>query len=231
MDIIVCGDRGQLQQIVSNLTANALKFTEKGSICLRAEYYDGELRFSVQDTGCGMDCKDTERIFTAFERLENARNVPGFGLGLTISYSLVSRMGGNIRVESRPGEGSTFIVILPLRQADDESPIEESKPVSVLSSLYGISILLLDDDIRQLRITGEMLKRLGADCTLCTTSRELISQIREKSYDVLLTDIQMPEMDGLEMLQSIRKDFQISHIPAIILTTKNAEDAKTKAIT
>ena len=62
-----------------------------------------------------MDCKDTERIFTAFERLENARNVPGFGLGLTISYSLVSRMGGNIRVESRPGEGSTFIVILPLR--------------------------------------------------------------------------------------------------------------------
>ena len=73
MDIIVCGDRGQLQQIVSNLTANALKFTEKGSICLRAEYYDGELRFSVQDTGCGMDCKDTERIFTAFG-LEPVRN-------------------------------------------------------------------------------------------------------------------------------------------------------------
>ena len=114
---------------------------------------------------CGFQygIQDTERIFTAFERLENARNVPGFGLGLTISYRLVSRMGGNIRVESRPGEGSTFIVILPLREADEKSPIEENEPVSVISRLNGISVLLLDDDIRQLHITGEMLKRLGAD--------------------------------------------------------------------
>lgn len=226
MDTVVSGDRGQLQQVISNLMANALKFTEKGSICLRAEYHGGELRFSVQDTGCGMDRKDTERIFTAFERLENARNVPGFGLGLTISYRLVSRMGGNIRVESRRGEGSTFIVILPLRQADEKSPIEESKPVSVISRLNGISVLLLDDDIRQLRITGEMLKRLGADCTLCTTSRELIARIREKSYDVLLTDIQMPEMDGfsiLELLRSSNIDCA-NTIPVIALTARVDDD-------
>lgn len=226
MDTVVSGDRGQLQQIINNLMANALKFTEKGSICLRAEYHGGELRFSVQDTGCGMDRKDTERIFTAFERLENARNVPGFGLGLTISYRLVSRMGGNIRVESRRGEGSTFIVILPLRQADEKSPIEESKPVSVISRLNGISVLLLDDDIRQLRITGEMLKRLGADCTLCTTSRELIARIREKSYDVLLTDIQMPEMDGfsiLELLRSSNIDCA-NTIPVIALTARVDDD-------
>lgn len=226
MDTVVSGDRGQLQQIVSNLMANALKFTEKGSICLRSEYYGGELRFSVQDTGCGMDSKDTERIFTAFERLENARNVPGFGLGLTISYRLVSQMGGNIRVESRRGEGSTFIVILPLRQADEKSPMEESKPVSAISRLNGISVLLLDDDIRQLRITGGMLKRLGADCTLCTTSRELIARIREKSYDVLLTDIQMPEMDGfsiLELLRSSNIDCA-NTIPVIALTARVDDD-------
>lgn len=226
MDTVVSGDRGQLQQIINNLMANALKFTEKGSICLRAEYHGGELRFSVQDTGCGMDSKDTERIFTAFERLENARNIPGFGLGLTISYRLVSQMGGNIRVESRRGEGSTFIVILPLRQADEKSPIEESKPVSVISRLNGISVLLLDDDIRQLRITGEMLKRLGADCTLCTTSRELIARIREKSYDVLLTDIQMPEMDGfsiLELLRSSNIDCA-NTIPVIALTARVDDD-------
>lgn len=226
MDTVVSGDRGQLQQVINNLMANALKFTEKGSICLRAEYHGGELRFSVQDTGCGMDSKDTERIFTAFERLENARNVPGFGLGLTISYRLVSQMGGNIRVESRQGEGSTFIVILPLRQADEKSPIEKSKPVSVISRLNGISVLLLDDDIRQLRITGEMLKRLGADCTLCTTSRELIARIREKSYDVLLTDIQMPEMDGfsiLELLRSSNIDCA-NTIPVIALTARVDDD-------
>lgn len=226
MDTVVSGDRGQLQQIVSNLTANALKFTEKGSICLRAEYHGGELRFSVQDTGCGMDSKDTERIFTAFERLENARNVPGFGLGLTISYRLVSQMGGNIRVESRRGEGSTFIVILPLRQADEKSPIEESKPVSAISRLNDISVLLLDDDIRQLRITGEMLKRLGADCTLCTTSRELIARIREKSYDVLLTDIQMPEMDGFSILELLRSSNIgcANTIPVIALTARVDDD-------
>lgn len=226
MDTVVSGDRGQLQQIINNLMANALKFTEKGSICLRAEYHGGELRFSVQDTGCGMDSKDTERIFTAFERLENARNVPGFGLGLTISYRLVSQMGGNIRVESRRGEGSTFIVILPLRQADEKSPIEESKPVSVISRLNGISVLLLDDDIRQLRITREMLKRLGADCTPCATSRELIARIREKSYDVLLTDIQMPEMDGfsiLELLRSSNIDCA-NTIPVIALTARVDDD-------
>jgi len=226
MDTVVSGDRGQLQQVISNLIANALKFTEKGSICLRAEYHGSELRFSVQDTGCGMDSKDTERIFTAFERLENARNVPGFGLGLTISYRLVSQMGGNIRVESRPGEGSTFIVILPLRKADENSPIEVGKPVSVISRLNGISVLLLDDDIRQLRITGEMLKRLGADCTLCTTSRELIARIREKSYDVLLTDIQMPEMDGfsiLELLRSSNIDCA-NTIPVIALTARVDDD-------
>ena len=226
MDIVVSGDRGQLQQIISNLIANALKFTEKGGICLSAEYHGGELRFSVQDTGCGMDNKDRERIFTAFERLENARNIPGFGLGLTISYRLVSRMGGNIRVESRPGEGSTFIVILPLREADEKSPIEESKPVSVISRLNGISVLLLDDDIRQLRITGEMLKRLGADCTLCTTSRELIARIREKSYDVLLTDIQMPEMDGFSILELLRSSNIgcANTIPVIALTARVDDD-------
>lgn len=226
MDIVVSGDRGQLQQIISNLIANALKFTEKGGICLSAEYHGGELRFSVRDTGCGMDSKDTERIFTAFERLENARNVPGFGLGLTISYRLVSRMGGNIRVESRPGEGSTFIVILPLREADEKSPIEENEPVSVISRLNGISVLLLDDDIRQLRITGEMLKRLGADCTPCATSRELIARIREKSYDVLLTDIQMPEMDGFSILELLRSSNIgcANTIPVIALTARVDDD-------
>lgn len=226
MDIVVSGDRGQLQQVISNLIANALKFTEKGGICLSAEYHGGELRFSVQDTGCGMDDKDRERIFTAFERLENARNIPGFGLGLTISYRLVSQMGGNIRVESRPGEGSTFIVILPLRQADKKSPIEESKPVSVISRLNGISVLLLDDDIRQLRITGEMLKRLGADCALCTNSRELISRMREKNYDVLLTDIQMPEMDGFSILELLRSSNIgcANTIPVIALTARVDDD-------
>ena len=99
-DVVVCGDKSHLQQIVNNLLSNALKFTKEGSVRLEAEYRNGELHLCVRDTGTGMDEKDAERIFTAFERLENARGVSGFGLGLAICSRQVSRMGSSIRVES-----------------------------------------------------------------------------------------------------------------------------------
>lgn len=225
MDMVVRGDKGRLQQIVNNLLSNALKFTDRGSIRLKAEYRSGELSFSVQDTGCGMNREETERIFTAFERLENARDIPGFGLGLTISYRLVALMRGTIRVESRPGEGSTFIVTLPLTMADGKLQTEkEDSETSV--RLDGVSALLLDDDIRQLHITREMLKRSGACCDICTNSRELISRMRENSYDVLLTDIQMPEMDGFAILELLRASNigQAKTIPAIALTARVDEE-------
>lgn len=225
MDTVVSGDKGRLQQIVNNLLSNALKFTDRGSIRLKAEYRSGELNFSVQDTGCGMNREETERIFTAFERLENARDIPGFGLGLTISYRLVALMKGTIRVESRPGEGSTFIVTLPLTMADGKLQTEkEDSDTSI--RLDGVSALLLDDDIRQLHITREMLKRSGACCDICTNSRELISRMRENSYDVLLTDIQMPEMDGFAILELLRASNigQAKTIPVIALTARVDEE-------
>ena len=106
--MVVSGDRSQLQQILNNLLSNAIKFTRQGEIRLQAEYRNKELHFSVQDTGTGMTEEETTRIFTAFERLDNARNVPGFGLGLAIASRLVSGMQGSLTVKSKPGEGSTF---------------------------------------------------------------------------------------------------------------------------
>lgn len=220
-DVVVCGDKGHLQQIVNNLLSNAVKFTKEGSVRMEAEYRNGELRLSVRDTGTGMDGTDAERIFTAFERLENARDVSGFGLGLAICSRLVSRMGGSIRVESRKGKGSDFIVLLPLPLADGKSPLETEKLSSGLR-MEGTRVLLLDDDLRQLGIVREMLRRHRAACDCCQDSSELISRLRENEYDVLLMDIQMPDMDGFAVLELLRRSNipQARAIPAIALTAR-----------
>lgn len=220
-DVVVCGDKGHLQQIVNNLLSNAVKFTKEGSVRMEAEYRNGELRLSVRDTGTGMDGTDAERIFTAFERLENARGVSGFGLGLAICSRLVSRMGGSIRVESRKGKGSDFIVLLPLPLADGKSPLETEKLSSGLR-MEGTRVLLLDDDLRQLGIVREMLLRHRAACDCCQDSSELISRLRENEYDVLLMDIQMPDMDGFAVLELLRRSNipQARAIPVIALTAR-----------
>lgn len=220
-DVVVCGDKGHLQQIVNNLLSNAVKFTKEGSVRMEAEYRNGELRLSVRDTGTGMDGTDAERIFTAFERLENARGVSGFGLGLAICSRLVSQMGGSIRVESRKGKGSDFIVLLPLPLADGKSPLETEKLSSGLR-MEGTRVLLLDDDLRQLGIVREMLRRHRAACDCCQDSSELISRLRENEYDVLLMDIQMPDMDGFAVLELLRRSNipQARAIPVIALTAR-----------
>lgn len=220
-DVVVCGDKGHLQQIVNNLLSNALKFTKEGSVRLEAEYRRGELRLCVRDTGSGMDEKDAERIFTAFERLENARGVSGFGLGLAICSRLVSRMGGSIRVESRKGQGSEFIVLLPLPPADGKSPLDTER-VSRHLRMDGTRVLVLDDDLRQLGIVREMLRRHRAQCDCCGDSSELVSKLRENRYDVLLMDIQMPEMDGFAVLELLRRSNipQARAIPVIALTAR-----------
>lgn len=219
LDVVVGGEKGFLQQVMNNLLSNAIKFTEKGSVRLEAEYRKGELRLLVQDTGIGMDVKDASRIFTPFERLENARHASGFGLGLAITSRLVSEMGGKIDVESTPGGGSCFTVLIPLPPADGNSLMENRRP-SGSPCLENTRILLLDDDIRQLGITKEMLRRCHALCDCCTDSRELIVRLRENTYDVLLTDIQMPEMDGFSVLELLRS-FNIPQartIPVVALT-------------
>lgn len=229
MDVAVRCDKGHLQQIINNLLSNAVKFTREGSIRLEAEYGNSELHFSIRDTGTGMDGGDVRRIFTAFERLENARGISGSGLGLTICSRLVSQMGGSIRVESRKGEGSSFTVLLPLEQVDGKSsiPMEEDR-LSSGGRLEGIRILVLDDDIRQLGIVREMLHRQRAVCDCCTDSSGLISKLRENIYDVLLTDIQMPETDGFAVLELLRSSNipQARTIPAIALTARMDDDKK-----
>lgn len=219
LNIVVSGDRPSIQQIVNNLLSNAIKFTQQGEIHLQAEYNNGELRFSVQDTGMGIAKEEKERIFTAFERLDNARNIPGFGLGLAISAKLVSQMGGSITVKSELNEGSTLMVFLPFSPIDNLTRIDQ-EPMLVDYHLEGIWVLVIDDDLIQLTITKEMLIRNKIKCDCCQTSWELITKLRTQKYDLLITDIQMPETDGYGILELLRSSNMetAKNMPVIAVT-------------
>ncbi len=225
LDIVASGDCLHIQQIINNILDNAVKFTRQGEIILHAEYRNEQLVFSVRDTGMGMTAEEKERVFTAFERLDNARYTPGFGLGLAISYKLACRMGGTIEVESKPGEGSTFMVFLPLPRANEATRLDEEH-----SSVFQpgeISVLLIDDDRIQLNITREMFRRNRIKCDCCRTSWELITRLRTGKYDLLLTDIQMPETDGFGILELLRSsNMQSAKAIPVMAVTALADDKK-----
>ena len=224
LDVVVGGDRSRLQQILNNLLSNAVKFTRQGEIRLHAEYRSKELRFSVQDTGTGMTEEEKSRIFAAFERLDNARNLPGFGLGLAIVSRLVSGMQGVLTVKSKPGEGSTFAVFLPFPEADESTRMDETR-VATDYHLDEINVLVIDDDRIQLNITKEMLQRNGVRCDCCQTSRELVFRLRSERYDLLLTDIQMPETDGYGILELLRtSNMENAKIMPVIAVTARVDD-------
>ena len=225
LNVIVNGDRAQLQQIINNLLSNALKFTEKGTVTLTAEYNNEKLRISVQDSGPGMTKEELKRIFNAFERLDNAKHTPGFGLGLAITSKLIQWMSGEISVESRIGKGSTFSVFLPFPVADNNSVQEETRPF-VGVHLENIRVLVIDDDLIQQRITREMFSQNRVACDCCTNCWELTNLLKKNNYDLLLTDIQMPEMDGFGVLEILRSSNieKNKNIPVIAVTARSDDD-------
>ena len=224
LDVVVSGDRSRIQQILNNLLSNAIKFTRQGEINLQAEYRNKGLHFSVQDTGTGMTEEEKSRIFAAFERLDNARDIPGFGLGLAIASRLAAGMQGTLSVKSKPGEGSTFIAFLPLPEADGSARIEETHAAAGYH-LDDIHVLVIDDDRIQLNITREMFHRNGIRCDCCQTSRELIARLRSQRYDLLLTDMQMPETDGYGILELLRSsNMENAKTVPVMAVTARADD-------
>ena len=204
----------RLRQIVNNLVSNAVKFTQKGEITLTATYDSSKLTIAIADTGKGMATVDRERIFQEFTRLSGAQGEEGCGLGLSIVKKLVTLLEGKISVESTLGEGSCFTVVLPLYPIGES--IMESKPSSesetmdmdegtiVVPSMKVIRVLLIDDDKIQLSLTAAMLKQHGIDAVCCEQLEELIEQLRTSVFDVLLTDIQMPAINGFDLVKLLR---------------------------
>lgn len=232
-DLTLEGDPFRIRQIVENLLSNALKFTNEGSITLKVSYSGVRLTFSVEDTGCGMSKAEQEKIFTEFTRLPGAQGQEGFGLGLSITRKLVELQDGEINVESTPGHGSCFSVIIPLPSYVHEKPAEEKEIENPVSFISGIRILIIDDDRIQLGLTRDMLLSLTntskdtmPDIVCCQHPEEVFERIRKEKFDLLFTDIQMPAMDGFNLLEAIRalSCEQAKNIPVVAITARAIPD-------
>lgn len=221
----------RLRQIVGNLLSNAVKFTDHGSVTLQAAYADHRLILSVADTGRGMNPADRDRIFQEFTRLPGAQGQEGFGLGLSIVRMLVQLLGGNIEVESALGQGSTFTVRLPLDPAMSPAPEPEapSAPASVPAPSAPLpagarhKVLLIDDDRIQLTLTVAMLRQGGIEAVACQQVDELLDALRADSFDLLLTDVQMPAINGFELVQLLRASniAQARTLPIVAVTARS----------
>ncbi|WP_308773050.1 ATP-binding protein [uncultured Bacteroides sp.] len=226
------GDPFRIRQIVENLLSNALKFTATGEITLEAEYHGNQFVFRVSDTGCGMTAKEQERIFKEFTRLRSAQGQEGFGLGLSITHKLVELLLGKIEIESTPGKGSTFQVSMPLPSiASKKVPATNESPLSLPETLW--RVLIIDDDRIQMHLTEAMLhnvaeevKGLKVETVCCEHPEELVAQLQAHTFHLLFTDIQMPAMNGFELLKHLRSLSlpQAQSIPVIAITARGDMD-------
>ena len=223
----VSGDATRLRQVVVNLVGNALKFTERGTVSLTLELdgpaVEGEvvLRFAVSDTGIGIAPNQLEDIFESFSQGDGSitRRYGGTGLGLAISRRLVTMMGGRIWVESVPGAGSIFRFTARFEVADT-LPLPAEGEVAFTSSLP-LRILLAEDNIRSRTVIQGMLEKYDHRVSVVTSGRGALEALEEREFDLVLMDVQMPEMDGISATRAIRESdspLLDADIPIIALT-------------
>ena len=218
LDANFIGDPFRIRQITENLLSNALKFTAEGHVSLQVTWKEEALHLMVSDTGRGISPEEQTKIFQEFTRLKNAQGEEGFGLGLAITQKLVHLLKGEIRLTSESGKGSRFEVILPLEKTSSIPATEESTSAVIPS----LRLLLIDDDRLQLQLTTAMLEAPNLSVTCCTHPDEVFLHLRQERFDLLLTDIQMPAMNGFDLLKAIRG--MNKKIPVIAITARSDMD-------
>ena len=221
-DAVVLTDKERILQIGNNLLSNAIKFTESGGVSLITNYDDGLLKLIVEDTGTGMTEEEQRRVFGAFERLSNAATKDGFGLGLSIVQRIVAMLGGIVRLESEKGKGSCFIVEIPMQTAEEQP--EQSRQGYVRQNEEYHEVIAIDNDAVLLLMLKEMYAQEGIHCDTCTDAAELIELIRKKEYSLLLTDLNMPDINGFELLELLRTSNvgNSRDIPVVVTTASGS---------
>lgn len=230
----IMGDRVRLRQILINLLVNAVKFTNQGSVSLDISCHKDQqgtpwIDCAVRDTGIGISPEQQAKLFQNFSQVDasTSRRYGGSGLGLAISRRLVEIMGGKISVESSLGNGSTFRFTIPVTPAAMSSGKSEeitSRPEeeTPLATRCPMTILVAEDNAINQRVILMMLHRLGYQATVVANGLEALQALREKAFDLVLMDVQMPEMNGLEAAAKIRELYPISQRPYMIALTANA---------
>ena len=218
---VAIADKLKLLRIGRNLLSNAIKYSSSGTVMLRTEYMNGTYTMSVSDNGTGMGKEQIANIFKAFHRLGNAATKDGFGLGLSIVESIVKLMDGTVEVQSEKGRGSIFTVKIPMERAD--SPQEVTDCYRSIGTANRHRIIAIDDSDAQLEIIHEAFAVAGMSCDTCKSVNELMLKMRETEYDLLITDLKMPEYDGYAVLELLRaSNIRNSRsIPVLILTASD----------
>jgi len=225
--VALVGDPLRLGQILVNLGNNAVKFTEQGEIVVRIrllEQTDDQvcLKFSISDTGLGMTEEQQQRLFQSFSQADTSttRRFGGTGLGLTISLRLTEMMGGKIWVESKPGEGSTFHFTARFGIGDDNI----AAIVSPTPDLYGLRVLVVDDNASAREILGSMLATFHFEPEYASCGQQAVKMIaasidKNEPYDLILMDWKMPGMDGVETVRKLQQTYDDEQSPAVIMVT------------
>lgn len=231
------GDPARLTQILNNLFSNALKFTEEGEVklevnVLQHEHDKASIQFVISDTGIGIDEKRINTIFDSFTQAsQNTKRLfGGTGLGLTISKQLTELQGGTINVESEEGVGSTFTVELEfgVAQQPEVSTNGSQSKIEGSSLLKGVKILLAEDNVVNQKVMTRFLERWEVEMKVVNNGKEALDAIQECNFDVVLMDLQMPEMDGYEATEKIRKldDPYKRKVPIIALTAAALKEVR-----
>jgi len=224
------GDEGKVAQILRNLLSNALKFTEHGEVRLRAGLDASGTRvvIAVSDTGIGIAAADQARIFEEFGQLEHAvqRRVKGTGLGLALSRRLAELLGGDLSVESVPGEGSTFTLRLPLAFID-ELDAQHAPPPLIRAAPR---ILVIDDDEISRYVVRGLADELGIGCDEATGALEGLDCVSRLAPSAVVLDLVMPDLPGGEVLRRLRAHPATAGLPVVIATSQPLEPAERAAL-
>ncbi|WP_306603766.1 ATP-binding protein [Azonexus sp.] len=238
------GDPTRLHQVLLNYAGNAIKFTEHGRVTIRTHTQDiGQqktlVRFEVEDTGIGIHAEAIARLFTPFEQADNSttRKYGGTGLGLAIAKKLANLMGGDIGVESLPNQGSKFWFTAVLKQASVTAPahvaqfVETDASAALLVKSYaGRKLLLVEDDPVNQEIGRELLEEVGLQVDVANNGLEALEMLNSKIYDLVLMDMQMPEMGGLEATRRIRAELKQPDLPIIAMTANAFAEDRTQCM-
>ena len=228
----VIGDPVRLRQILTNLVSNALKFTEQGGVHIELTAAAGQddervrLDFVVSDTGIGIPADKQEMIFTPFSQAESSttRKYGGTGLGLSIVMRLIEMMGGSISLDSQPGQGSRFKFSIDYSRSTPEAAVAAALgdiAPATAAGLQGLRVLLVEDTPVNQKLASMLLRKQGCSVTLAEDGQQAVAAIARETFDVVLMDLQMPNMDGIEATQCVRAREQaegLAHLPIIALT-------------
>jgi len=217
----VITDGTRLRQIIWNLISNAVKFTQKGQVTVRVSYENGMLRFEVEDSGIGIPQSEQDKIFAMYYQVKDSHGgkpATGTGIGLAVSRRLAKNMGGDITVSSHPGKGSVFTLTVQAPRVAEEIDSTTSDDDMPLPALH---VLLVEDIELNVIVARSVLEKMGNSVDVAMTGQEALDMFKLGEYDLVLLDIQLPDMTGLDISRKLTSQFQKEELPPLVALTAN----------